>query len=330
MNARIDSLPVLVLSPHARCNCRCVMCEIWKETDNTEMPFEELQRHLEDIRKLAVEWVVLSGGEPLMHSDLFRLATLLKQNGIRVTLLSTGILLKRFATQIVSHIDDVIVSLDGPPDVHDRIRRVPGAFSQLEAGVRQLHDINPEFPVAARCTVQRLNHAHTMETAETAERIGLRSISFLAADVTSEAFRRFQPWEARRQAEVALTLEEIVQLEQDFDRISRRWHGTGFVLENREKLQRVARHFRVQLGLATPEAPRCNAPWTSAVIEADGLVRPCFFHKPIGSLKTHPLSQVLNGFEAQQFRASLDVETNPVCRRCVCSLNWKQTHANAS
>jgi hypothetical protein len=52
-------------------------------------------------------------------------------------------------------------------------------------------------------------------------------------------------------------------------------------------------------------------------------VRPCFFHRPIGSLKSHTLLQVLNSFEAQQFRASLDVATNPICRRCVCSLNWR-------
>lgn len=295
-----------------------------------EMPLEELERHMNDIRKLSVEWVVFSGGEPLMHSDLFRMAGLLRQHGIRVTLLSTGILLERYAQQIVNHIDEVIISLDGPPSVHDRIRRVPGAFSQLESGVRAIHEIAVEFPVAARCTIQRLNHACAMETAETAKQIGLRSISFLAADVTSEAFHRFQPWEARRQAQVALTLEEVVRLEHEFDRINQVWEGTGFVLENREKLQRIAGHFRVHLGLATPQAPRCNAPWTSAVIETDGLVRPCFFHKPVGSLKTHSLFDVLNSFEAQQFRMLLDVETNPVCRRCVCSLNWKGGHAKVS
>lgn len=330
MNARVESLPVLVLFPHARCNCRCVMCDIWKETDMTEMPLEELERHMNDIRKLSVEWVVFSGGEPLMHSDLFRMAGLLQQHGIRVSLLSTGILLERYAQQIVNHINDVIISLDGPPSVHDRIRRVPGAFSQLELGVRAIHEIAVEFPIAARCTIQRLNHAHAVETAETAKQIGLRSISFLAADVTSEAFHRFQPWEARRQAQVALTLEEVVRLENEFDQIDQIWAETGFVLENREKLQRIAGHFRVHLGLTTPQAPRCNAPWTSAVIETDGLVRPCFFHKPVGSLKTHSLFEVLNSFEAQQFRMSLDVETNPVCRRCVCALNWKGGHTKVS
>ncbi|HXE11823.1 MAG TPA: radical SAM protein [Bryobacteraceae bacterium] len=323
MTTLIRSLPVLVLYPHARCNCRCVMCDIWKDTSQSELAADELARHLADIEALSVKWVVFSGGEPLMHSDLFRLSDMLRSKHIRVTLLSTGLLLKRYAEQIAAGIDDVIVSLDGPPHIHDQIRRVPGAFSQLQDGIRAIHDLNPNFPISARCTIQRLNYSTPSETAEVAKRLGLRSISFLAADLTSEAFNRFRPWEVYRQAQVALTLEEVVTLERELELVSSNWEGTGFVAENAEKLRRIPHHFRVQLGLCRPQAPQCNAPWVSAVVEADGAVRPCFFHRPIGSLKSHTLLQALNGIEAQEFRASLDVATNPVCSRCVCSLNWK-------
>lgn len=299
------------------------MCDIWKDTSQAEMTAEDLDRHLADVESLSVKWVVFSGGEPLMHSDIFRLSDMLRSRNIRVTLLSTGLLLSRFAQQIATRIDDVIVSLDGPPQIHDQIRRVPGAFAQLEKGVRAIHDFKPEYRIAARCTIQSSNYAYPSETVRLARRLGLTSISFLAADLTSEAFNRFQPWEAYRQAQVGLTLEEVWTLQRELERVDRDWQGSGFVAENAEKLHRISDHFRAQLGLSRPQAPRCNAPWVSAVVEANGSVRPCFFHRPIGSLKSHTLLQVLNGFEAQQFRASLDVATNPVCARCVCSLNWK-------
>jgi hypothetical protein len=61
----------------------------------------------------------------------------------------------------------------------------------------------------------------------------------------------------------------------------------------------------------------------SAVVDADLTVRPCFFHPPIGSLANNSLLGVLNGPAAVDFRRNLDVAANPVCRRCVCSLNWK-------
>src|SRR5215469_362195 len=101
MTPTLTHLPVLVLEPHSRCNCRCVMCDIWKTTDARDISLTELQRHLSDFERLQVEWVVFSGGEPLMHSDLFALAGLIRRRGIRSTILSTGLLLERYAQQIV-------------------------------------------------------------------------------------------------------------------------------------------------------------------------------------------------------------------------------------
>jgi MoaA/NifB/PqqE/SkfB family radical SAM enzyme len=89
-------------------------------------------------------------------------------------------------------------------------------------------------------------------------------------------------------------------------------------------MRRIVRRFKEHLGECVPVAPMCNAPWVSAVIEVDGTVRPCFFHQKIGNLDGKTLDQVINGEEARRFRASLDVETNPICQRCVCSLNYKQ------
>src|SRR5258706_8849347 len=129
---------ILILYPHSRCNCRCVMCDIWKTTDAREITVADLDRHAADIESLGVRWVIFSGGEPLMHSDLFRLCARLRPLGIRLTILSTGLLLEKYAQAIVEHVDEVIVSLDGPPAVHDRIRRVAAAFGQMRSGVRAL------------------------------------------------------------------------------------------------------------------------------------------------------------------------------------------------
>ena len=66
------------------------------------------------------------------------------------------------------------------------------------------------------------------------------------------------------------------------------------------------------------------------MVEVDGTVRPCFFHHRIGNLDGKTLDQVINGGEARRFRASLDVETNPICQRCVCSRNYKRGEVLAS
>jgi MoaA/NifB/PqqE/SkfB family radical SAM enzyme len=325
MNPVLESLPVLILYPHSRCNCRCVMCDIWKTDSIKEISLADLERHGEDIARLRVEWVVFSGGEPLMHSDLFRLCRFLRERKIRTTLLSTGLLIERYANQIIETVDDVIVSLDGPPEIHDTIRRVPRAFELLAAGVAALHRRKPDFAVSARSTVQSLNCAHLRATAEAARNLRLRSVSFLAADVASEAFNREVIWNSQRQNQVALASTQIPILEAEIEGLIGAGECGKFVAESPEKLRRIVDHFRSHLGLQLPVAPRCNAPWVSAVLESDGVVRPCFFHRPIGRVgRDASLLEILNGPAAISFRLGLDVSRNAVCQRCVCSLNWSR------
>jgi MoaA/NifB/PqqE/SkfB family radical SAM enzyme len=313
----LDTLPILLIDAHSRCNCRCVMCDIWKTDTHREFTLAQLESQMGAIERLQVRWVVFTGGEPLMHSNLFALTELLRGRGIRVTILSTGLLFERFAREIAAHVDDVIVSLDGPPEIHDRIRRVPGGFERISKGVRTIHAQRPEFQIGARCTVQKANHAALADTVRAARQMDLSSISFLAADVTSTAFNREEPWSAARQAEIALTLDELPVLEQQIGKLA----GDRFVIDRPQHLQRIVRHFRAQLGLEPFEAPKCNAPWVSTVMGVDGSVRPCFFHPPVGSTASQPLDDALNTAPARDFRASLDIASNPICRRCVCSLH---------
>jgi MoaA/NifB/PqqE/SkfB family radical SAM enzyme len=318
MNAHVARLPILVLEPHSRCNCRCVMCDIWKRTDTQEISEAELARHLDGILRLGVEWVVFTGGEPLMHSGLFRLAQMLRAHSIRITLLSTGLLLEREAVHIVDSIDEVIVSLDGPAGIHDQIRRVAGAYDHLMRGVTALHRVAPNFLLSGRCTVQSANAGHLRSTVSAARALGLRSISFLAADLTSTAFNRIKGWPEARQSSIA---PDLAALEQEMAALIADYPPDGFVLESPAKLRRIVSHFRAHHGLEAHVAPLCNAPWVSAVWEAGGDVRPCFFHPPIGNTADATLEEIVNGDEAVRFRERLSVEDDPICRRCVCSIN---------
>ena len=88
----IESLPILVLFPHNRCNCRCVMCDIWKIRRTREITEQDLEPHIASLRALKVKWIVFSGGEPLMHSNLPSLCRVCKEEGLRLTLLTAGLL----------------------------------------------------------------------------------------------------------------------------------------------------------------------------------------------------------------------------------------------
>jgi radical SAM protein with 4Fe4S-binding SPASM domain len=320
LNPIVDSLPVLVVNPYSRCNCRCVMCDIWQGTNVEQLSYDVLMRQLASVADLNVEWVVFSGGEPLMHPDIFRLCQAAKETGARVTILSTGLLLERFAAEIIRHVDDVIVSLDGPEQIHDAIRRLPGTFAALAAGIRRLRELNRGCRIGGRCTVQRSNSESLLMTVSAARELGLDSISFLAVDVHSTAFNRPGGLKVLRQSRLSVAAEQIPVLESQIESIIAQGYCGNFVLESPAKLRRIAHHFRCDAGLSRYVSPACNAPWKSAVIEADGAVRPCFFQPAFGTLKSgEDLRAILNSPSAVEFRTALDVSSNPTCRRCVCS-----------
>jgi MoaA/NifB/PqqE/SkfB family radical SAM enzyme len=236
------------------------------------------------------------------------------------------LLLKRFAAEVVAHVDEVIVSLDGAETTHDAIRRVPRAYQKLREGVQAVKALKPDLPISGRCVIQRLNFAEWPRIVDAARDIGLDQISFLAADISSEAFNRPEIWDGDRQAEVCPEPNEVAEmgrvLEQmiadygpDFDR--------GYIAESPAKLRRLVAYYAALHGQGAFPPVRCNAPWVSAVVEADGTVRPCYFHRPMGNVRETALHDLLNAPGEIAFRQGLDMAKDAVCRKCVCTLNLR-------
>ena len=328
---KVRTLPILILMPHSRCNCRCVMCDIWKANKHKqELTIEDLEGHIDHFKKLGVEQVVFSGGEALMHSNFWLLCKLLKEISVKITLLSTGLLLKKNKEEVLKWCDEVIVSLDGSSTVHNEIRNLPNAFEQLREGVRAIKAIAPKFPIMGRCVLQRLNFADLPNIIESAQEIGLDKISFLAADVSTSAFNRPKPLPNERVAEIALSPNEVEAFQEVLNQVSidfAKAFNTGFIMESREKLNAIVQYYGGLNGQNTFPKVHCNAPWVSSVIEVNGDVLPCFFHPKLGNIYESPFDTIINSPQAIEFRKSLNVAENPICQKCVCSLNLKPTQA---
>jgi len=195
----------------------------------------------------------------------------------------------------------------------------------IERGVAKLKALSPRTAVRARSTLHRHNFRELPRLIDKAHAMGLDGISFLAADVTSDAFGRASEGTLRTAAstsgllldeqevaEFARVVEEtIVTRARDFE--------DWFVAEPPNKLRRLPQYYAAQRGLGDFPAVRCNAPWASAVVEADGAVRPCYFHRAVGNIRERPLREIL-AHEMVAFRRGLKVAQDPTCRRCVCSL----------
>src|SRR5205085_11525173 len=137
--SRISALPIVILMPHSACNCRCVMCDIWKDNKNLKQLTEgDIKDLLVSLKKLGTQQVLMSGGEALLNPNFFRFCELLQKQNIGVSLLSTGLTLQKNAGHLVQWVNDIIVSLDGNEELHNAIRNIPDAFKKLKEDVREV------------------------------------------------------------------------------------------------------------------------------------------------------------------------------------------------
>lgn len=328
----LPSIPILILNVHENCNCRCVMCDIWKRPAGSELAIQQVQAYQADIRSLRVQQIVLTGGEPLLHSHFSELCQVLRQCGARLTLLSTGLLLRKRAQAIADYVDEVIVSLDGPEETHNKIRRVSNAYRFIHDGITAIRQLQPDMPVHVRSTIQSANFDQLRQTVAAAKAMDCTSISFLAIDTTSSAFNRELIWPDEYKQSIGLSSAQVEGLEKEIEFLVRDNASDferGYIAESPEKLRRIVRVFRSRLEGVSPISPICNAPWVSAVIEVDGSLRPCFFHRAVSETRTQSIAQALNSPEAISFRKTLNVPANRICQNCVCSLNYSpKEHLN--
>lgn len=317
-------LPLLVFYPTSRCNSRCISCDWWKQSGADDLTLAEIEVVAGALPSLGTRLVVFSGGEPLLRPEVFDAARMFRTAGTKLHLLTSGVLLERHAARVAEHFARVTISLDATTEpLYEAVRGVP-ALKAVERGVARLRRLAPGLPVTARATLHRANFRELPRLIDRAKAMALDGISFLAADVSTRAFGRERLPEPQS---LALDRAEIAEFEEAVEQTIAAYRAdfeSGFVAESPRKLRRLPRYYGALAGDGAFPEVACNAPWVSVVLEANGSVRPCFFHEPVGNVRESPIASIVRD-NLVGFRRSLVVGENPVCTRCVCSLEagWR-------
>ncbi|MGD9417242.1 MAG: radical SAM protein [Desulfobacterales bacterium] len=144
-----------------RCNCRCQMCQRWKDPRNDELRAEEYETLAAELHEMGSHQISIAGGEPLMRDDVFDIISSFSGRGMSVNICTNGILLEKYHDQVCSsNATLVTVSLDGASaDSHDTIRGAPDSYRQIEDGIRKLlsHPRSSRPIVRVRMTISNQN-----------------------------------------------------------------------------------------------------------------------------------------------------------------------------
>jgi MoaA/NifB/PqqE/SkfB family radical SAM enzyme len=274
-----------------QCTARCAHCLLgqWDSTAQ-DLTLDEIERWA---RRMPDFYFLLpTGGEPFLRQDLPDIVRLFARHcnvrtvGIPTNGSLTGAAYAAVERMISENPDmqlAVDVSLDGPADVHDRIRALPGLFEKAVATYKQLDAIaqkNSNFLVNAAVTLSAQNQATALDFMDyLIDDLGVKNINHLlvrgdprdpdAKRINLENYKAFN-----RKLAHAMRTGRLCGY-RGFDVA----HGVNAVkLVRQDVIARTVQTGRAQM--------RCRAGRLGAVVRAAGDVFPCELrHEKIGSLR---------------------------------------------
>jgi len=115
------------------CNMRCRHCgSSCHKPLSGQLTTSEALRLCDDIGKLGLKSITLTGGEPLTRPDWHYIADRLQENGVTTDIMTNGWLLTEQLLDQANAVgvDGFIISLDGDREVHDIMRR-QGSYGRV-------------------------------------------------------------------------------------------------------------------------------------------------------------------------------------------------------
>jgi AdoMet-dependent heme synthase len=121
-----------------RCNERCVHCYL-DHDDLGEMSYDEIEDLMTQMATAGVFFLTISGGEPMLRSDIFPILRRARELTFNVKLKTNAILIKEKEAALIRElgIETVQVSIySHRPEVHDAITKVKGSLERSLAAIR--------------------------------------------------------------------------------------------------------------------------------------------------------------------------------------------------
>jgi len=171
------------------CNMNCMHCYVsrWRGRLR-ELGSRERMRLAEEMVDAGVDWVAVTGGEPLILPDIWDVLRLLSRGGVEVGVNTNALLLDAGrAAKLSSHVSTVYVSIDGSRETHEAMRRCRGCYARVVEAVKTLTRVGVEVvPVMA---VSRINAAAVKNYIGLAADMGLGEAAIIPVMPQGEAIR---------------------------------------------------------------------------------------------------------------------------------------------
>ena len=298
------------------CNFNCEHCYVIDHIDNNISLTSEIINYLKELSVVGVNVIQLTGGEPLLHPDFkeifYNACTFFDE----IAITSNGSLIDE---SLASYLLDTAqlnsssvifqISLDGPKEIHNKVRRKKSAFEETINGIKML--VKKSIPVRLAFTINRENLDYIEETVKIAKELGVGA--FEIANTISSGRAKYSD-------KLITNEEELENIAKEIIKIKNKYNDENFFINDWEYKGMDDMH------AANAMPTNCGLGLNSIAISSNGDVFPCLVHREkIGSLKGNNIINILNSnkwknyskLPAPSFELCEGCEKQMFCKSCI-------------
>jgi MoaA/NifB/PqqE/SkfB family radical SAM enzyme len=273
------------------CTCYCKHCDHGGPRDESRnLKPADYRRYTEALKPCVVQ---VSGGEPLMRSDIVEIVRAIKNgSGIPYTILVSNwseMTEEKYLALREAGIDQFSVSLDFPDQRHDDFRVYPGLFDHLRDLMPRLAALGHDDIVLNSCI-----------TSENLKEIGPIADMARAWGVNL-CYSSYSPRRTGNRDYFLNTPEQLATLKRELDKVEQRRDATNWIVNSTTTLEATREYFE-NGGL-----PGCKAGLRFLVVTAEGMLQPCSMQ-----FQRFPL--------AERERMVREFTANNTCDQCYVSI----------
>jgi len=294
------------------CHSQCLNCDIWKVKPHNELTLAEVSTLAKNSPFLS--WVDFTGGEPTDRQDFVDVVQAFVESCPDLLLVhfpTNGLKPKRIA-QVADSLKNlrdamlvITVSIDGPPELNDKLRGIPKDFARAVETYTLLKAM-PHVRVYIGMTLYPENTHLVKETvAAIAEQVPGFSYADIHLNIPHVSAHYYENSATAPKAtlQMADAVEELMKLR-------------GIPLKPFEWVERLYQR-KVRRYLASGITPiGCASLMSSCFLAENGTLYPCIiWSEPLGNIRDHGCSLVplLRSPKARELRAAIKLKQCPNC-----------------
>lgn len=337
---KISRLKYVSIEVTFGCNCRCLMCPLYgiqtngglellkSKKENTEMTTKEFEILFKDLKGLNVKSIHFTGGEPFLRKDILNLVKLAKGHNFEVSFTTNGgLITEKISQKIVElEVDNITISLDGPKEIHEYIRKAK-VFDRIMNAVEYINNEKAKRGksrpnIGFLCTVSALNQNYLLDLVSVCKSkkipLTIDPIIFTNEEALNETNANFNNKLFKEESFIMpeeITGIDIDALQNDLAKASKLAKRVGQPLYISISGKRSLKRFLTEQDYSIVN--KCFAPWFECRIDPYGNVYPCSVSIVMGNLRKNSIKEIINNKKYVNYRNILkEKKLLPFCNKC--------------